>query len=415
MSNIHTVVKGDTLSKIAKTSGMSVSELQNINHLPNPNKLAVGQEIVLKKETVLGFQALILDKDRNPIASLPYQFEFAGRMHKGSTGSDGLTQKIMTISPQDQVRILVERLDKSLKEVATVVSGYGNKLVTLVSPSIKLEAKTEKHPNLKPGELPNKKEKVAPLHDPKTKQPATTEKKDLGTKVTATKTPDGKPLAKVEGDIPLLDFLNGFENEKLTDSDYEAAAKELDCEIEVIKAIEKVESGGKTGFDNNNRPLILYEKHVFARNSSDKYNDKYPDISSKNGYKLKKKGDSIAVDILEKNYYAANSSANYKRLAKAYQLDRDAALKACSWGKFQILGENYKDIGFKSVSEMVSAHVKGQKGHLKAFIGFIKSKKLQNSMKSKDWAGIAKGYNGKGYKKFKYDERIKSAYETLKK
>lgn len=66
---------------------------------------------------------------------------------------DGLTKKIMTASPQDEVRILIERLDKTLKEVATAASGYGNKLVTPVSPSIKIEAKTEKHPDLKPGQI----------------------------------------------------------------------------------------------------------------------------------------------------------------------------------------------------------------------------------------------------------------------
>jgi hypothetical protein len=218
----------------------------------------------------------------------------------------------------------------------------------------------------------------------------------------------------VEGDIPDLDFLTGYTGEKITDADYEAAAKELGCEVEVIRAIERVESGGKTGFDDNHHPIILYERHVFSRNSAGKYDAKYHDISSKIGYKLKKKGETVKDIDLVNDYYAATSMVNYKRLAKAYQLDRDAALKACSWGKFQILGENYSAIGFNSVREMVDAHVKGQKGHLKAFVGYIKSKKLQNVLKEKDWAAIAKGYNGKGYTKFHYDERIKAAYEKLK-
>src|SRR5450830_594077 len=267
MSNIHVVKKGDTLTKIAKTHGVTVKELQNINHLPNANKLEIGQQISLKKEAVLGFQALILDKDRNPIKGQTYHFEFADRIIKGVTGLDGLTKKIMTASPQDEVCILIERLDKTLKEVAIVASGYGNKLVTLVSPSIKIEAKTEKHPHLQHGHLPNKKEKVKPIHDPKAKQPATTEKKDLGPKATSMKTPDGKPLTKVEGDIPGLDFLTGYTGETLTNADYEAAAIELGCEVEVIKAIERVESGGKSGFDSSNRPVILYERHVFSRRS----------------------------------------------------------------------------------------------------------------------------------------------------
>lgn len=414
MSNVHIVVKGDTLSKISKIYGIPVSDLKNINDLPDPNKLDVGQRIMLKKEDVLGFQILILDKDRNPIQGLAYRLESVSLMIKGTTGIDGLSKQVTTASPQDKVRILVERMDKSLKEIACVASGYGNKLVTLISPSIKIEAKTEPHPDVKPGQLPDQHDKPKPIHDPKRKQTPTTDKKDLGPKTTPTQTPDGKPLTKVEGDIPDLDFLIGYTGEEITDADYAAAAMELGCEIEVIQAIEKVESGGKTGFDDYLRPTILYERHIFSRNSKGKYDAKYHDLSSKTGYKLKKKGDYVAAIDLANNYYAATSTINYKRLAKAYQLDNDAALKACSWGKFQILGENYKAVGFGSVREMVDAHVKGQKGHLKAFVGYIKSKKLQNSLKDKNWTAIAKGYNGKGYKKFHYDERIKAAYEKLK-
>ena len=169
---------------------------------------------MLKKEEVLGFQALMLDADRNPIEGLEDQFEFAGRIIKGVTELGGLTKKIMTDSPQDQVRILVRRLDKTLKEIAAVASGYGNKLVTLVSPSIKVEAKTEKHPDVKPGQLPNGYEKPAPIHDPKTKKTPTSNKKDLGPKVTPTKTPDGKPLTKVEGDISGFKFFRGVRWER---------------------------------------------------------------------------------------------------------------------------------------------------------------------------------------------------------
>ena len=67
MSNLHIVVKNDTLTKISKLHGVSIKELQTINHLPNPNKLDIGQSIILKKEQVLGFQALLLGADRNPI------------------------------------------------------------------------------------------------------------------------------------------------------------------------------------------------------------------------------------------------------------------------------------------------------------------------------------------------------------
>jgi LysM repeat protein len=42
----HTVEKGDSLSKIAKENGTTVEQLQLINHIANPNQIAVGQTIV---------------------------------------------------------------------------------------------------------------------------------------------------------------------------------------------------------------------------------------------------------------------------------------------------------------------------------------------------------------------------------
>jgi LysM repeat protein len=230
MSNVHIVRKGDTLSRISKSYGLTIKELQNINQLPDPDKLQIGQKIQLKKERVLGFQALFLDKDRNAIKGLQYQFAFAGRVLAGTTDEGGLTQKAMTATPHDEVSILVLKLDRTMKEVAKATSGYGNKLVTLVSPSIKVEGRTEPHPALKPGQLPNRKEKAKPAYDAKTDQPATAEKKKLGLEVFPAKTPNGTPLIKVEGDIPDLSFLGEYIGGTITQGDIEAAARELNCE-----------------------------------------------------------------------------------------------------------------------------------------------------------------------------------------
>ena len=419
MSNVHVVVKNDTLTKISKLHGVSIKELQTINHLPNPNKLDIGQRIVLKKEQVLGFQALMLDADRNPIAGLEYQFEFAGRIIKGMTELGGLTKKIMTDSPQDQVRILVRRLDKSLKEIATVASGYGNKLVTLVSPSIKVEAKTEKHPDVKPGQLPNRYEKPAPIHDPKAKKTPTSNKKDLGPKVTPTKTPDGKPLTKVEGDIPGLDFLGGYTAEKITDADYEAAAKELGCEVEVIKAIARQETGklevlGLGAFDKKNRPTILFERHIFSQVTKNAYDQKYPDISATKGYLAGTAKDANGKKYDDGKHYGL-FSWQYRKLAKAYQLNPEAAIQACSWGKFQVLGQNYKLCGLTSAVNFAKSMCKSELEHLNIMVSFCKGNNLGNALKNRKWATIARIYNGPEYKKNKYDTELAAHYEHFKK
>jgi LysM repeat protein len=457
MSNVYIVAKGDTLSKISKLTGVSIAELKILNKLPDPNKLKIGQKIHFKKEDVLGFRALILDKDRNPIKELTYQFEFAGRLIKGTTGPDGLTKKIMTQTPEDQVRILLQRLDTSLKEVAVVPSGYGNKLVTLVSPSIKVEAKTEPHPNVNKGELPKAKEKVVPIHDPKTKQSPTTEKKDLGITAKPTKTPDGKPLVKVEGDIPDVSFLGDYVGGEVTNQDIEDAAKDLKCEPGLVYAIAKQESAHSSFIKLGDRkvPAILYERHQFSRRTSHKYSAKYPDISLPTGYynaksqyvqanSAYKKSNNIPDDVAyyrplnkkdtketkdgalslkdmlkqgvateAKDKYVSGV-ANYKRLAKAYQLDKVAALESCSWGKFQIMGFNYKTAGYSTVQEFVKGMSIGEPQHINAFLKFAKSNPtLLSGLRNKDFEKIAEGHNGTSWKSINphYASNIEKFYK----
>jgi LysM repeat protein len=45
--NVYLVGKGDSLEKIAKSYGMTTAELQKLNNITDPNKLRIGQKIVL--------------------------------------------------------------------------------------------------------------------------------------------------------------------------------------------------------------------------------------------------------------------------------------------------------------------------------------------------------------------------------
>jgi LysM repeat protein len=45
--NSHIVARGETLTSIAKTYGVSVAELQKFNHIDNPLKLQAGQTLLI--------------------------------------------------------------------------------------------------------------------------------------------------------------------------------------------------------------------------------------------------------------------------------------------------------------------------------------------------------------------------------
>ena len=46
-ANVHIVVKGESLEKIAKSHGTTAAELQKINRIADPKKLQIGQQLLL--------------------------------------------------------------------------------------------------------------------------------------------------------------------------------------------------------------------------------------------------------------------------------------------------------------------------------------------------------------------------------
>jgi len=181
----------------------------------------------------------------------------------------------------------------------------------------------------------------------------------------------------------------------LTESDYAEAAKSLGVEVAVIKAVAEVESPSGP-FDAQGRPTILFERHYFHRLTAGAHDAEHPDISNSaaGGY--------------------GKFSAQYPKLERAHELNADAALRSASWGRFQIMGNNYKAAGFTSAASFVRAMTKSELAHLEAFVNFVKSDPGQvTALQNKDWAGFAARYNGKAYKKNNYDTKLEAAYEKF--
>lgn len=196
------------------------------------------------------------------------------------------------------------------------------------------------------------------------------------------------------------DFFSAYTGERLSDADYAQAAQALGCEVAAIKAVAEVESR-ESPFDARNRPTILYERHIFAAATvpPGKFNDSHPDLSARSGYGPGGYG---------------TKEQQYGKLARAHALDADAALKAASWGKFQILGSNHKACGHATVGEFVKAMTVSEREHLRAFAHFVAANPaMRQALRSLDWAAFAKRYNGPEYAKYKYDEKMAAAYRKF--
>jgi peptidoglycan hydrolase-like protein with peptidoglycan-binding domain len=192
-------------------------------------------------------------------------------------------------------------------------------------------------------------------------------------------------------------------NSKITDQDYKDAAAKLGVEVAVVKAIKDVEAGG-AGYVFSNHPTILFESHVFWKElkkrgvTPSKYNDR--DILNQTW----KQG---------KDYYVGGVG-EYARLEKACLINRDAAEASASWGLFQIMGNNYKACGCRTVSDFVTRMKRSEREQLMLFVAFIKNNNLVGYLQKKDWAGFAYHYNGPSYKDNLYDVKLQNAYNKYK-
>ena len=192
--------------------------------------------------------------------------------------------------------------------------------------------------------------------------------------------------------------LRAVSKDKLMRDDYEAVAERLGCSWEAVATVAHVESGALGGFDpNTGLPIILYERHLFSRKTGGKFDEGYPLLSSP-----------------RPGGYAKSQWGQWSRLVDAFALAPEAALESASWGRFQILGQNWRNYpDMRSVHGFVRKLARSERDQLDAFENFIVSNKIADELQRLDWAGFARRYNGPGYKANRYDEKMATAYRLI--
>ena len=135
----------------------------------------------------------------------------------------------------------------------------------------------------------------------------------------------------------------------------------MGCEVAAVLAVIDVESRG--GFLDDGRPKILFERHVFSRETKGKFDRDHPDLSagSVGGHK--------------------GGAAEYERLHRAMELDRDAALRSASWGAFQIMGYHHGSLDFETIGGFCDAMCDSEDAHLNAFVRFVIDHKLDDELR----------------------------------
>lgn len=180
-------------------------------------------------------------------------------------------------------------------------------------------------------------------------------------------------------------------------ADYEAVAARLGCEWEAVAAVAEVESGPLGGFGSDGRPIILFERHLFSRKTNHQFDASHPSVSNPTP-----------------GGYPRTQAERWNQLAEAYALDPEAALQSASYGRFQLLGQNFPNLGMANAHEYVTKLSKSEKDQLEGFEGFVRANSLADELVRKDWAAFASRYNGPGYAANQYDTKMANAYARLK-
>lgn len=177
----------------------------------------------------------------------------------------------------------------------------------------------------------------------------------------------------------------------VTDADIATFAHRLGCTTKQLRAVSKVESGG-AGFDNKGRPKILFERHLFDRFTNGKYSVSGCSNPKGGGY----------------------SECSWTKLGQAAALSPHKAFESVSWGKFQVLGMWWDELGYPSPVEMAYTTVTSEAAHYEMLVRYIEMNKMHGAVKALSTnpetnRAFATGYNGPAYTKFNYHVKLAKA------
>ena len=197
----------------------------------------------------------------------------------------------------------------------------------------------------------------------------------------------------------------------LKDSDYIAAAKRLKVSELTIRVFGAVEGRG-VGFLKNGKAKILFERHRM-----------YFYLAQFKGKSFASLQAQTCPSIVNpKTGGYKGNEAEYIRLRLAQNIHPESALMSCSWGQFQIMGENWKELGYETVFDFEKQMQTSESLQLEAFIRFIEWKtgtvggkkvSLLEALRAEDWTAVFTLYNGPNYKKLGYQAKFQKEWDHL--
>ncbi len=113
--------------------------------------------------------------------------------------------------------------------------------------------------------------------------------------------------------------------------------------------------------------IIRYEPHIFRRRSG-----------------------------REVRWERGGQRQEWANFARAYEVNKDAALASCSYGLPQLMGFNWEVTAHPSPRDMVLAFQRSCEEQVAGFFGFVRANNLLRFIETEDWRAFTRVYNGPG-------------------
>lgn len=193
--------------------------------------------------------------------------------------------------------------------------------------------------------------------------------------------------------------LRAQDTRRLSQQDYRDAGARYRIEPAALHAFADVECA-TGGFSPDGRLMILYEPHVFHRCTRGMWEGCTVTCVGGQVSASYPKWVPVKAGALpprcDVHPYQLDQLSRWGLLAFAAEMDFDGALQACSWGAFQVLGENYRALGYPTPWHFVCAMYEGELAQLDAAIRYLESRDVLDAMRKGDWRKVIAAWNGPG-------------------
>jgi hypothetical protein len=166
-----------------------------------------------------------------------------------------------------------------------------------------------------------------------------------------------------------------------------------------LAAIAEVESGGGAFslIDGRPEPLIRWEGHYFDRRLTGKTREQA-------------RAAGLAHPTAGAIPNPASQAKRWALLARAVEINAEAAYESCSYGVGQVMGAHWSSLKFDSVTDLVNLCRRDVAGQVELMARFVDKNGLADELRRLDWTAFARGYNGPNYRVNAYDTKMAKAY-----